>query len=120
MKKFLILILLFIICGVPTLAKDKKSYPKPVVVTFLSKNCDECDALDMVKQAVEEEYSKKVGFINIDIDTDDEDYIFLMERYNINKAPVTLFLNSEKSITKKIADYIPYNQYVKNVKSITE
>ncbi len=120
MKKVFILIMLFVISGVPSLAKDKKVYSKPVVVTFLSKNCDECDALDMVRQAVEEEYSKKVGFVNIDIDTDDEDYIFLMERYNINKAPVTLFLNSEKSITKKIADYIPYNQYVKNVRSITE
>ena len=117
MKRIILLFLLSFVIVIPSYA-NKKAYIKPVVVTFLKQDCDECDALDMVRQAVEEEYGNKLDFININTDEEDTDYEKLMQRYNIKGAPVTLFINSQYGITKKIADYVPYNIYIKNIQSI--
>lgn len=114
-KSVLILLLLLFVAALPSYAKKEEDVPKPVVVTFLKDNCDDCDALDMVRQSAEEEYGRRINFININIEDTDADYEKLMARYNIKTAPTTLFINSQYKITKKVSDYLPYNIYMKNI-----
>ena len=64
MKRIFLLLLLLFVVATPAFSKGK-TYPKPLVVTFLKSNCDDCDALDMVRQAVEEEYKGQINFVII-------------------------------------------------------
>ena len=52
-KSGLILLLLLFVAALPSYAKKEKAVPKPVVVTFLKDNCDDCDALDVHRAAAE-------------------------------------------------------------------
>lgn len=119
MNKFVcfIVFFLFIFSGSQIFANENL-VRKPLVVTFYDENIDESVALDLVKNALKEEYSAEIDFVDLNINETDCDFIYLKDRYNINKAPTILFINPNKKITKKISEYIPYSIFKKNIVSI--
>ena len=116
MKKYIgVLAVLFLMT---TSVYAENVYPKPAVITFYQKNCEECNQLDIVKKEVMAEYEQKVNFAKIDINFEDCDFDMLKQRYNIKSAPTTLFLNSQYGITKKTTGFIPKKQYIKQIEAI--
>lgn len=118
MKK--ILFTLFLIFGINIFASAKNEiiYPKPVVVSFYSDNCEECKQLSVTKEGSKEAFGDIVDFIDIDFDDEDYDYQKLKLKYNITKAPTTLFINSKYKITKKNTGSIPPKNYLKQLEAI--
>ena len=120
MKKLIItLFCLLFICS-PAFSKNSKQEKthKPFVVTFFKADCDECNALEMVKEDIISEYGKKVNFVKLDINYDDCDFRRLRAKYNIKTAPTTLFINIDKGITKKKEGFISYSEYKNKIKAI--
>lgn len=114
------LFLSFIISGQYAFAQKEVFIPKPVVVTFYQKDCEECDNLNVIKQKMIEEYGKDINFVKINFLDDDCDLEKLKEKYNIKSAPTTLFLNAKYGITKKTAGYIPEKLYRKQIEAISQ
>ena len=52
------------------------------------------------------------------MDSEDCDYLSLQAKYNVKKAPTTLFLNPNTNLTKKISEYIPRELYLKYIKQV--
>ena len=118
MKKILILLIAIFTFNIIAFAKEETIYPKPLVVTFSSKDCEECDLVELVKVQSQIEYKNTVDYVDIDFDDDDCDYVALKNRYNITKSPTTLFIGAQKGVTKKVSGYLPFKLYQKNVQSI--
>lgn len=118
MKKLLIsLFCIFTFC-LPAFSKKETPVHKPSVITFYQKDCEECDALEEVKQEIMKEYNKNIDFVKIDFDYEDCDFQRLKAKYNIRKAPVTLFINIDEGITKKKEGFISYKEYQSKIKAI--
>ena len=124
MKKLLITLICLISICTPAFskkgAKNLEQIHKPFVVTFFKADCDECNALEITKDDIIEEYNKKVDFIKIDINYEDCDFNRLKAKYNIKTAPTNLFINIDKGITKKKEGFIPYSEYKNKIKAILE
>ena len=118
MKKVIILFAVIFSSVLTAVSKEYTVFPKPVIVTFYSKDCDECDLIELVKVENRIEYDKNIDFIDIDLDDDDCDFNTLKKRYNITKAPTTLFIGAQKGVTKKVTGYLPFKFYQKNIESI--
>ena len=120
MKKFIITLICILSVCTPAFSKNSKTGQahKPFVVTFFKADCDECNALEMTKEDIMEEYGKKVDFIKLDINYDDCDFKRLRAKYNIRTAPTTLFVNIDEGITKKKEGFIPYSEYKSKIKAI--
>lgn len=118
MKKIIILFAVIFSSVLAAGSKEYTAFPKPVIVTFYSKDCEECDLIELVKVENKIEYNKTVDFIDINFDDDDCDFDALKKRYNVTKAPTTLFIGAEKGVTKKVVGYLPFKIYQKNIESI--
>ena len=118
MKK-LFFIILFLFCfNAFAVAKQEVQFPKPVVVSLYSKNCEECEQLNIIKEGAKEAFGENVDFVDIDFDDEDCDFYNFKLRYNINKAPTTMFINSKYKITKKNTGYIPPKTFLKQLEAI--
>ena len=120
MKKLIITLICILSICTPAFSKNQKAAQKhkPFVVTFFKADCDECNALEMTKEDIMDEYGKKVDFIKLDINYDDCDFKRLRLKYNIKTAPTTLFVNIDEGITKKKEGFIPYSEYKSKIKAI--
>ena len=118
MKKFILLLFICLISALSAYSVQKNDFPKPVVVSFFSDDCDECELVKMVQVQNQIEFGKDVDFIEINFDDEDCDYTALKKRYNITKAPTTLFIGPQAAVTKKVAGYMPYKIYQKTIQSI--
>ena len=98
MKKLVLLLIIFLSTTIYANSSEKqKIFPKPVVVSFYSKDCEECELVKLVQIQNQFEFKK---------------------RYNITTAPTTLFISAEKGVTKKVSGYLPYKMYQKTIRSI--
>ena len=118
MKKILFVFLLIFGVSIYASAESYNDYPKPVVVSFFSKNCEECRQLSVIADGAKDAFSENIDFVDIDFDDEDCDIEKLKNRYNITSAPTTLFINSQSKITKKTAGYIPPKMYLKQLEAI--
>ena len=118
MKNLILTMALLFGSAVFVFAKDNITYPKPVVVSFYGRNCEECKALSVIKDGAKDAFQDDIDFVEINFDEDDCDIDNLKSKYNVTKIPTTLFLNSKYKITKKNAGYIPPNVYLKQMEAI--
>lgn len=119
MKKLVLLLIIFLSTTIYANSSEKqKIFPKPVVVSFYSKDCEECELVKLVQIQNQFEFKNDVDFVEFDFDDEDCDYIALKKRYNITTAPTTLFISAEKGVTKKVSGYLPYKMYQKTIRSI--
>ena len=118
MKKLLLVLFCTILVCTPAFSKKTETVKKPFVVTFYKNDCEECEALNEVKQEIMQEYKGKVDFVKINFESDDYDFKRLKARYNIRTAPATIFVNIDKGITKKKDGYISFKEYESKIKAI--
>lgn len=122
MKKLLITLICILSICAPAFSKKESSKAeqahKPFIVTFYKNDCDECNALEMTKEDIMQEYGKKIDFIKLDFNYDDCDFKKLKAKYNVKTVPTTLFINIDKGITKKKEGFISYKEYKSKVKAI--
>lgn len=119
-RKIFLLVFSLIIISQCAFAQKEVFIPKPVVVTFYQKDCEDCDNLNIIKQKMIEEYGKDINFVKINFQDDDCDLERLKEKYNITSAPTTLFINAKYGVTKKTAGYIPEKLYRKQIEAISQ
>lgn len=118
MKKLFFLLVLIGLCCNFAMSKEEITYPKPVVISFFAKNCDECEQMKTLHDGGKEAFGDKIDFVEIDFDSDDCDIIKLKNKYNIKTAPTTIFLNAQYRITKKNTGLINPKNYLKQITSI--
>lgn len=77
------------------------SYNKPVVLEFSSPLCAECQKLKKVLEVVEPKYKNKIVFKKINAAAMTRETQKLVEKYDIQVVPTTIYINKDGEITGK-------------------
>ena len=88
---------------------DTKGVNKPRVLHFSQAMCSECRRLETVMKPVEEEYSGKIKFVDIDVSEGNRQTQELVSKYNVRVVPTLVFMDkngktvdrTEGSMTKE-------------------
>lgn len=74
---------------------------KPVVIKFYSPMCLDCKKLDSVMKEVMPKYADKVTYQSVNGQASDSETEALVQKYNINLVPTTVFLKKDGKIYKR-------------------